>query len=112
MPLMPLGELDHFAGLDVVEAVDAGDAVADRQHLADFGDFGFVAEVLDLLLENCGNFGGADVHQAVPFMAILRFWSLVFSELSIMREPTLTMRPPRIELSTRVERATSGRART
>ena len=31
-------ELDHLAGLDVVEAVDAGDAVADRQHGADFGD--------------------------------------------------------------------------
>jgi len=38
-------------------------------------------------------------------MAILSVWSLVFSELSIMREPTFTMRPPRIELSTRVERS-------
>ncbi len=27
-------EFDHFAGLDVIEAVDAGDTVADRQHLA------------------------------------------------------------------------------
>ena len=41
-------ELDHLAGLHVVEAVDAGDAVADRQHLADFGDFGLLAEILDL----------------------------------------------------------------
>src|SRR5205085_6257901 len=31
-------QLDHFAGLDVVEAVDTGDTVADRQHLSDFGN--------------------------------------------------------------------------
>ena len=67
------GEFDHLAGLDIVEAIDAGDAVADGQHLADFGNFGLLAEILDLLLENCGNFRGADVHQPVPFMAILRF---------------------------------------
>jgi hypothetical protein len=30
-------ELDHFAGLDVVQPVDAGDAVTDGQHLSDFG---------------------------------------------------------------------------
>ncbi len=55
-------ELDHFAGLHIVEAIDAGDAVADGEHLADLGHFGFLAEVLDLLLENCGNFGGANIH--------------------------------------------------
>src|SRR4029077_21290575 len=32
-------ELDHFAGLDVVQSIDAGDAVADREYLADFRDF-------------------------------------------------------------------------
>src|SRR6185437_11244394 len=55
-------ELDHLAGLHVVEAVDAGDAVADRQHLADFGDFGLLAEILDLLFENGGDFRSADIH--------------------------------------------------
>ena len=55
-------ELDHLAGLDIVEAIDAGDAVADRQHLADFGDLRFLAEILDLIFEDCGNFRGADVH--------------------------------------------------
>ena len=55
-------ELDQLAGLDVVEAVDAGDAVADREHLADVGDLGLLAEVLDLLLEDGGDFGGADLH--------------------------------------------------
>ncbi len=55
-------ELDHLAGLHVVEAVDAGDTVADRQHLADFGNFGLLAEILDLLFENGGNFRRADIH--------------------------------------------------
>src|SRR5690606_22065542 len=41
-------ELDEFAGLDVIEAIDAGDAVADGKHLADFGDFRLLAEILDL----------------------------------------------------------------
>ncbi len=36
--LHAVGELDHLAGLDIVEAVDAGDAVTDRQHGADFRD--------------------------------------------------------------------------
>ena len=35
---------------DVVEAVDAGDAVADGQHLSDFGNFSLLAEILDLSL--------------------------------------------------------------
>src|SRR5262249_17125414 len=45
-------KLDHLAGLHIVEAIDARDAVADRQHLADFRHFGFLAEILDLLLED------------------------------------------------------------
>src|SRR3546814_7329099 len=31
--LHAVGEFDHFTGLDIVEAVDAGDAVADRQEI-------------------------------------------------------------------------------
>ena len=60
------GELDHLAGLDVVEAIDAGDAVADREHLADLGDFGLGAEIGDLLLEDGGDFGGTDIHLGNP----------------------------------------------
>ena len=55
-------ELDHLAGLHVVEAVDAGDTVADRQHLADFRNLGFLAEILDLIFEYRGDFCGADIH--------------------------------------------------
>ncbi len=43
-------ELDHLAGLDRVEAVDASDAVPDRQHLADLRDIRLAAEIGDLLL--------------------------------------------------------------
>ncbi len=67
------GEFDHLAGLDLVEAVDARDAVADRENLADLGDFGFGAEIRDLLLENCRNFGRTDIHQPIPFMASCSF---------------------------------------
>ena len=56
------GEFDHLAGLDVVETVDAGDAVADRQDATDLGDLGFAAEVGDLLLQDGGDFRGPDFH--------------------------------------------------
>ena len=100
-------ELDHLAGLDVVEAVDAGDAVADRQHLADFGDFGLLAEILDLLLQDRGDFCGADVHQPASFIACLIALSLVRSELSTMRLPSLTISPPMIAGSTLTLRSTA-----
>ena len=93
-------ELDHFARLDVVETVDAGNSVTDGQHLADFGNLGFLAEILDLIFENCGNFRGADIHQPTSFSASLRVESLVRSDVSIWREPILTMRPPSSEGST------------
>src|SRR5229473_42221 len=100
-------ELNHLAGLDVVEAVDAGNAVADRQHLSDFGNFSLLAEILDLVLEDRGNFRGADVHQPASFIACLIELSLVRSELSTMRLPSLTTRPPMIEESTLTLSATS-----
>ena len=102
-----VGELDHLAGLHLVEAIDAGDAVADRQHLADLGDLGFLAEILDLLLEDRGDLSGPDIHQPTSFMATLSELNLVRSEVSIMRLPTLTTRPPSREGSTRSSSMTS-----
>src|SRR5262245_31494042 len=87
-------ELDHLAGLHIVETVGAGNAVADGKHLADLGDLSFLAEVLDLLFQDGGNFCGADVHQRASFIANLIELSLVRSELSTMRLPTLTIKPP------------------
>ena len=100
-------ELDHLAGLDLVEAIGAGDAVADAQHLTDFGDLGLGAEIGDLALENRRNFCGADIHQPTSFMARRIALSLVLSEPSTMREPSLTMRPPMIEGSILASRSTS-----
>src|SRR5690606_27134453 len=85
---------------------DAGDAVTHRQHGADFGHFGFGAEIGDLILQDRGDLGGADVHQAVPFIASCSRCSLVRSELSIMRDPTLTISPPIRAGSTFVSMAT------
>src|SRR4051812_5176380 len=100
-------EFDHLAGLDIVEAVDAGDAVADGQHLSDFGNLGLLAEILDLVLEDRGNFRGADVHQPASFIACLIELSLVRSELSTMRLPSLTTSPPMIDGSIFTLSATS-----
>ena len=38
MPATPCGKLEQFAGHDFVEAVDAGDTVAQRDDRADFVD--------------------------------------------------------------------------
>ena len=65
----PAGEFDHLARLDVVEAMDAGDPVADGQHAADFGHFGVLAEVLDLLLEDRRNLSCLDTHYPTSFIA-------------------------------------------
>src|SRR6185437_4584502 len=100
-------ELHHLAGLDIVEAVDTGDTVTDRQHLSDFGNLCFLSKILDLVLEDRGNFRGADVHQPASFIACLIELSLVRSELSTMRLPSLTTSPPMIEGSTFTLRVTS-----
>ena len=68
-PLDTAGKFDHLAGLHLVEAVDASDAVADREYLADLGDLGLGAEAGDLLLNNRGDFRGADIHYPIPFIA-------------------------------------------
>src|SRR3546814_5979664 len=56
------GELDHLAGLALVEPVDAGDAVADAEDPPDLGDLGLLAEIADLLLEDRGDFRRLDFH--------------------------------------------------
>jgi len=52
----------HFAGAYIVEAVNAGDAIADRQHLANFSHFSHCPKIGDFFLENGGNFRSADIH--------------------------------------------------
>ena len=59
-------EREQFAGHDLVEAVNAGDAVADGDDGADFidGDLGFV--VLDLLTNELGNLVCLDLGHMSP----------------------------------------------
>ena len=38
--------------------------------VTDFGDFGLVPEIRDLLLENGGDFCGADIHQPTSFIRV------------------------------------------
>src|SRR5262249_60515190 len=83
------------------------DAIADGNALADFRDFGFLAEVLDLLFEDVGDFCGADVHQRASFIANLIAFNLVRRELSTMRLPTLTISPPMMAGSTLTLRSMS-----
>ena len=48
-------ELEHLQRDGALQAVHAGDAVADLQHLADLGEVGLDVEVLDPLLEERGD---------------------------------------------------------
>src|SRR5262249_12708441 len=73
---------------------------AHRDHLPDLGDLGRHVEIGNGLLEDGGDFGGADIHHADPFMARRRRSSLVAREASTSREPSLTWSPPRMRGST------------
>ena len=58
-----VGELDHLLGHDAREAVDAGDAVADFEHAADFADVDLRRELLDFLLNDRGDFVAIEFHR-------------------------------------------------
>ena len=62
--LNSVGKLDHFTSLNIVEAVNTGDTVTNRQNAADFRNLSFGAEIGDLVLDDLGNFCGADIHVA------------------------------------------------
>src|SRR3569623_1140379 len=111
--LHAIGELDHLAGLDVVQPVDAGDAVTDRQHLAGFRDLGLGAERCDLVHDDLRDFSGADIHclSLQPFIACASVFSRVRIDESIICEPILTTRPPSREGSTERSTVTSRRSR-
>ena len=92
------GKFDHFAGLHIVETINAGDTVAHGEHLPDLRYFCFLTEIFDLLFEDRRNLGRADfheLHQLASFIAFSRFLSFVRKDVSIIWLPTFTMRPPR-----------------
>src|SRR5690606_16670555 len=88
------GEFHHLAGLDVVQTVDTGDTVTHREDATDFGHFDLLAEVLDLLLEDRRDLSCLDTHYPTSFMLCWRAASFDLIEVSIIFEPTLTIRPP------------------
>ena len=58
-----VGQLEHLERHRVLEAVHAGDAVADREHRADLGQRDAVGvEALDPGLEDAGDLVGIDLH--------------------------------------------------
>ena len=58
-----VGELEHLEGHAVLQAVQARDAVGDRQHGADLRQLGASAvESLDAALEDAGDLVGIDLH--------------------------------------------------
>ena len=76
MPEHAARELDQLAGHRVLEAVDARDAVADREHGAGLGDVDLAVVLLDLALEDVGDLAGLDVHRTpiVPLARVARSW--------------------------------------
>jgi hypothetical protein len=55
-------ELDELAGHRLREAVHAGDAVTDLDHLADFGDLELAEYLLDFLANDCRDLVALDLH--------------------------------------------------
>ena len=56
------GKLDHLAGHDAGQAVDAGDAVADLDHPADLADVDAGLELLNFLLDYGSDLVGFESH--------------------------------------------------
>ena len=63
MPRTPDSNSTISPAWDAVEPVGAGDTVTDGEHLAHLGYLGFLAEILDLLFQDRGDLGSADVHR-------------------------------------------------
>jgi hypothetical protein len=63
-------QLEHLEGHRVLEAVDASDAVGDRQHGADLGERRRCrVEALDAALEDAGDFVWVDLHVRLRLLA-------------------------------------------
>ena len=62
-------EFDHFTGLHIVQTMHAGDTVANAEHLADFRNLRFGAEIGDLILDDPRDFSGIDVHLGGPLLS-------------------------------------------
>ena len=66
---MEMLELEQLSRDGVLEPVDPGDAVADLEHRADFGEVGLDVVLLDPLLEDRGDLFGSQSHCLTPSAA-------------------------------------------
>ena len=62
-------EIEQFAGHDLVESVDAGDAVADGHDRADFIDSNLGFVVVDLLADELGDLVCLDLRHMIPVVS-------------------------------------------
>src|SRR5262249_42329687 len=86
----PIRERDHLAGLDRIEAIDPGDAIADRQHLADFRNIRLTAELGDFLLEDRRNLRRANFHQTLIDLRANEFNSVMAGLVRAIHAPGFT----------------------
>src|SRR5262249_47683981 len=110
----PVRQLEHLQRHAVVEAVDAGDAVGDRQHRADLGEVGARrVHALDPLPENRCDLVRLDLHfgaLSLPHAACAtlfrsfsrRLWMLASRTML----PTCSTIPPRLPSSPRLASST------
>ena len=100
-----VAEVHELAGHDLVEAVDARDAVADREHRADLGDVDRLFVVDQLLLQDGRDFVRFDLHLTLPTSR-----SHAPGTAGSRRPPN--RRTPAIPPAPRSRRAASGRGRS
>src|SRR6516165_1345701 len=77
----PVRKRDHLTSLNRVQAIDTGDAIADRQHLANLGDIGLAAEMGDLLFKDRRNLRRTNFHPS-SFNLLREFVGLSWPGLS------------------------------
>ena len=65
-----VGELEHLAGHGLVQAMEAGDAVAERDDRPDFIDANLRVVVLNLLLQELRDLVCVDLSHAFTFLTM------------------------------------------
>jgi hypothetical protein len=104
-------QLEHLERHAVVEAVDAGDAVGDRENGAHLGEVGApLVHAADPLAQDAGDLVWLDIHLALGLLVAQAAWATSFLSFSSRPRtlasstllPTCRTMPPRISSSTSV----------
>ena len=92
-----VAEVHELARHDLVEAVDARDAVADREHRADLGHVDRLLVAGQLLFQDRGDLVCLDFHSQAPVLSLTCVWNrriAAATEPSNTRDPARAMNPP------------------